>query len=639
MTELYAEFLTKVRLIQHLSGAESLLGWDQEVCLPPAGTASRADHLAALATVIHEKMCDPRLGDLVEDAGGGQPLDPVAAADVREFKRERDRAVRLPSSLVAEFAAATALAHADWVMARERDDWSLFAPHLARLVDLSRRKAEAIGYAEEPYDALLDEFEPGARAARPRDAVRLPARRRSSTCCPASKPATNPAPRSSPATIPSPARTRSGARCSPPSATTSPPAGSTSRPTPSPRPWAPATSASPAATTRADVFAGLYACLHEGGHALYEQGLPAGAARPALRPGGQPGHPRVAVAPVGEPRRPQPRVRDLGRCRACATAFGGPFLRCDSDDLYRAANVVRRSLIRIEADEVTYNLHIILRMEIERALLRGDLAAADVAAVWREKMRATSASSRAPTPRAPCRTSTGAWARSATSRPTPSATSTRPSCGTTLRRDVPGVEAGLARGEFAPVLGWLRAKSPRARPPAARRPTSAGRRPGRRCSIEPYLDYLNGKFGALYGARLGERRPAEVVVSIPGAAVVSKLLAGLARRTGPPARGPGGRLRALPPHPCTRTGVRITGLDISAEQIANNEYAHEKIVGDVQTWQTDRQWDAVICIYLLEHVEDPARAVREPAALDPSRRAAGHRGSQSPLAQGPGHPG
>ncbi len=254
-----------------------------------------------------------------------------------------------------------------------------------------------------------------------------------------------------------------------------------------------------------DVFSGLFACLHEGGHALYEQGLPV---ERRDDPSGQ-----AASLGIHES---QSRLWEnhVGRSREFAAwalprlreAFGGPFLRCDSHDLYRATNVVRRSLIRIEADEVTYNLHIILRMEIERALMRGDLAAADVAAAWREKMRAGLGIE-------PRTDAEGAlqdihWSMGAFGYfPTYTLGNLYAAqMWTALRRDVPGIEAGLARGEFAPVLGWLR-ENVHARGSLLLADDLCRAATGATLSVEPYLEYLNTKFGELYGLdTAGSRR-------------------------------------------------------------------------------------------------------------------------------------
>jgi len=500
MSGLHEEFLAKARLIQHLNGAQALLGWDQEVCLPPAGITARAAHLAALATVIHEKMCDPRLGELIDEMTA-LALDPVAAADVRELKRERDRAVRLPSSLVADFATATAVAHADWVVARDRDDWNLFAPHLTRLVELSRRKAEAIGFAEEPYDALLDEFEPGARVRTLaslfdslRDAIidllaRLEAR-------------DEPGARTLAGDFPVVRQEAFGREVLAAIGYDF----AAGRLDVSAHPFTEAMGAGDVRITSRydtrDIFAGLYACLHEGGHALYEQGLPA-----ARRddPSGQ-----AASLGIHES---QSRLWEnhVGRSREFAAwalprlreAFGGPFLDCEDHELYRAANVVRRSLIRIEADEVTYNLHIILRMEIERALLRRDLAAEDVAAVWREKMREGLGIE-------PRTDAEGAlqdihWSMGALGYfPTYTLGNLYAAqMWQTLRRDVPGAEAGLARGEFAPVLGWLR-EHIHVRGSVLRADDLCREATGATLRVEPYLEYLNAKFGALYGGKAAD---------------------------------------------------------------------------------------------------------------------------------------
>lgn len=499
MTDAYVTFRQRIQLIRHLSGAESLLGWDQEVCLPPAGAAARADHLAALASVIHEKVCDPGLGDLLDELAGA-PLAPDAAADVREFKRDRDRAVRLPAALVAEFAAATVHAHADWVVARSRDDWQLFAPHLTRLVDLSRRKAEAIGYAGEPYDALLDEFEPGARA---RDLAaifgplrvalvdllgRLEARGDGFAMDLAGD-------------YPADRQDAFGREVLAAIGYDF----AAGRLDISAHPFTQAMDPGDVRITSRwddhDVFSGLYACLHEGGHALYEQGLPAD--RRDV-PSGQ-----AASLGIHES---QSRLWEnhVGRSREFATwvlprlrqSFGGPFLRADADDLYRAANVVRRSLIRIEADEVTYNLHIILRMEIERALIAGDLAAADVAAHWRELMRRDFGV-------VPATDAEGAlqdihWSMGAIGYfPTYTLGNLYAAqLWAALRRDLPQADAAIAAGEFAPLLAWLRRNVHQ----QGRLWTAADlcrEATGEPLRVEPYLAYLNEKFGALYGIATG----------------------------------------------------------------------------------------------------------------------------------------
>ncbi|MBE0565483.1 MAG: carboxypeptidase M32, partial [Krumholzibacteria bacterium] len=161
----YARFLDLVHEVHDLGSAMGLLEWDQEVMMPPRGVVGRARVRATVAALMHDRMVDDELGGLIAELAAAGPGDPWSAANLREMKRQRDRAVKVPRELVADLAREGSLAQQAWVEARRLDDWARFAPHLARLTDLKRREAEAVGYATEPYDALLDEYEPGARAA------------------------------------------------------------------------------------------------------------------------------------------------------------------------------------------------------------------------------------------------------------------------------------------------------------------------------------------------------------------------------------------------------------------------------------------------------------------------------------------
>jgi carboxypeptidase Taq len=385
MTDTYRQFTTRLEQLHRLGGAMALLGWDQEVTMPAGGARSRAGHRAALAEVIHQKLVDPALGGLLDDLEGYAGLDAAAAANVRESRRLRDRAVRLPTELVRDQAEAATLAHGEWVQARRNDDWDGFAPHLARLVDLKRREAIALAVGDEPYDSLLDDHEPGARTAdllpvfaqlraaltdllgqigdRLQDPV-TPLRGRFS------EPDQDRLCRDVLALI---GYDFNGGRLD---LSTHPFTESMGR-------------GDVRITTRLDPdnpLSGLYSTLHEGGHALYEQGLPAAhATLPAGRPvslGIHESQSRLWENFVG---------RSLPFCRWLAPRLRNVFPAAMTDladeRLYRLVNRVAATPIRVEADEVTYNLHIILRLEIERLLIAGDLPARDVAAVWREKAR------------------------------------------------------------------------------------------------------------------------------------------------------------------------------------------------------------------------------------------------------------
>ncbi|HOX24756.1 MAG TPA: carboxypeptidase M32 [Candidatus Krumholzibacteria bacterium] len=385
MPDAYARLLGHLQPIQRLNGARALLGWDQEVMMPPAGARSRADTCAALAEVVHARLTDPELGSLLADLLPADGLAPAARANVREARRAHERAVRLPVTLVRDLAEAASLAQPEWARARDDDDWDRFAPHLARVLDLKRQEAAALGIGDEPYDSLLDEFEPGARTA-----DLLPIFRRLRVALTALLDRLGPA-------LAAPVEPLVGDF----------PVGrqdelnrrvlstvgydfDAGRLDVSTHPFTESMGPGDVRiTTRYsedDVLPGLFSTLHEAGHALYEQGLPA---EHRDTPAGQ------AVSLGIHESQSRLWENHVGRCPAFChwlapvlrQTFPERLGRLAPDELVRAVNRVRSTPIRIEADEVTYNLHIVLRLEIERALLSGDLEVAGVPAVWRSLAR------------------------------------------------------------------------------------------------------------------------------------------------------------------------------------------------------------------------------------------------------------
>jgi len=385
MSDAYARLLELLQPIHRLNHALALLGWDQEVIMPPAGARARAHSRAALAEVIHAKLGDPELGALLADLAPREDLAPAERANVRETRRARDRAQRLPASLVRDLATAAVLAQADWVQARDEDDWARFAPHLDRIVTLKQQEAAALATGAEPYDALLDEFEPGARTAdllpvfaSLREALVGLLGRLGDLLADVDRPLAGRFPRARQDALNRHLLAVMGYDFT------------AGRLDVSAHPFTETMGVGDVRiTTRYDedhLLCGLFSTLHEGGHALYEQGLPA---ELGDTPAGQ-----AASLGIHES---QSRLwenhvgRGLPFCRWLAPVLRERFPdacgQLSADDLYRATNAVRPTPIRIEADEVTYNLHILLRLEIERALLDGALDAASVPAAWRELAR------------------------------------------------------------------------------------------------------------------------------------------------------------------------------------------------------------------------------------------------------------
>ncbi len=497
MPDRYVRFLSLVHEVHDLGGAMGLLEWDQEVMMPAKGAVGRARQRATMAALIHDRVVDEALGGLIDEltaAGGG---DPWAAANLREMKRQRDRAVKVPRRLVADLAREGSLAQQAWVAARDGDDWARFAPHLERLVDLKRREAEAVGYATEPYDALLDEYEPGAEAAElavlftdlRRGLLPLLDALRGAADQPTDAPW-----RGSFATADQDRLGRAVLRA----------IGydfEAGRLDVSAHPFTQGFNPGDVRiTTRydeTDLQSGLYANLHEGGHALYELGLPAEhAGEPvgsAVSLGIHESQSRLWENLVG---RSLPFVRWLQP--QLAAIWPDAFAGADPRALYRAANVVAPSLIRIEADEVTYSLHIILRMEIERALIAGQVQVADLPSLWREKVREY-LGLEVPTDREgvlqDIHWSFGLFGYF----PTYALGNLYASqFFAAARRHLPDLDEQVARGELGGLLGWLRAN---VHGPGSlyRAGDLCLRVTGQPLSPEPFLAHLRTKFGAVYG--------------------------------------------------------------------------------------------------------------------------------------------
>ena len=164
----YPELIRRVKEYSLLASCGSVLAWDERTYMPRKGSAHRAEQMALLARMTHEMATTPEIGRLLEeveksDLVGEKQSD--AAVNIREIRRSYDRAVKLPKELVEELARVTTRAQQVWQEARQANQFSTFQPWLEKIVKLKRQEAEAIGYKEAPYDALLDEYEPGATTA------------------------------------------------------------------------------------------------------------------------------------------------------------------------------------------------------------------------------------------------------------------------------------------------------------------------------------------------------------------------------------------------------------------------------------------------------------------------------------------
>lgn len=397
----YAELCRYLGQTATLGSVSALAHWDQETYMPPRAAAGRATQASAMATLLHERMTSPRLGELLDACERAALADhSPEAANVRDARRDYIKATKLPPELVAELAETASRSQEVWKKAREASDFAQFQPWLERMIDLSRRKAECLaadgGTAPdgELYDALLDEYEPRA-TARDIEKVFAPLRDRLSTFV-AELLDSGSEPDDAPISVnaPSAGQHELGHRVLRAMGFDL----SAGRLDTTTHPFCTGIGPGDVRLTtryRENRFTdALYGTMHEGGHGLYEQGLPTSDAE------GEPdplfGTPLAQSVSLGI-HESQSRMWEnfVGRGRAfwawlkpIADETLGATKQSDAEALYRASNRVERSFIRVEADEATYNLHVMLRFELERALIRGDLAVADLPGAWNERFEA-----------------------------------------------------------------------------------------------------------------------------------------------------------------------------------------------------------------------------------------------------------
>ncbi len=380
----YLELVALVKRAHTLGTIGEVLGWDEQVNLPPGAAEQRAAQHAALAEATHAAASEPRIGAALAIL---EPLSlsPDETAVVAQARRDYDKATKLPADFVRDKAAQGSRGYHAWARAKAGDDFASYAPVLEKNLEFAKREAAYLGRGDAPYDYALDKHDPGLTAAAvdrlfaelKRDLVPLMQRIVSS---------------------PTAARAREvAARLQ-----GFPVAGQRTflrevteklgfdytrgRIDVSLHPFCSGTGSDVRMTTRyhADQpLDSLFGSIHETGHGLYEQGLPAEHLGTALGiNAGMPMHESQSRLWENQVARSrsfwshfEPRWREL---------FAAQTQGVSSEDLYLAVNAVEPTLIRVDADEVTYNLHIVLRFEIEKQLFSGELAVRDLPAAWRK---------------------------------------------------------------------------------------------------------------------------------------------------------------------------------------------------------------------------------------------------------------
>ncbi len=499
--EAYSDLKSRMLENAMLSSTKSVLGWDRRSYMPPQAADHRAEQLAQLNKISHAWFTDPQVGDLlatIEESDLVKDPESEEAVNVREWRRQYDRETKLPSDFVQEFVRTTAKANQVWAEARRKADFEPFRPHLEKIIELCRRKADLLGYETEKYDALMEGFEPGAKAA---DVEKVFSGLRTDLVELVGKIAEAPK---------------------------RPDIGILKRHWDIDKQWTFSKQVAEALgydfgagridetvhpccnglgprdvriLTRfheGDLSDGLTGTVHETGHALYNL------SRPEQPHWGTPmgGTPSLAI------HESQSRMWEniVGRSRQfwvyffprLQEVFPEATDRVTVDEFYGVMNYVTPSYIRVDADEATYNLHIMLRFELERAIIEGEIEAADVPGEWNsrfEKYLGIKVDNDANGCLQDTHWSDGSfgyfptyalgnlyaaqfWAQ--------------------VQKDLPGVMDDFAKGKFDRLLEWLRTNI---------HEQGFKYYPGDMCkritgselSHQPLLDYLYDKYEEIYG--------------------------------------------------------------------------------------------------------------------------------------------
>ncbi|HXQ63824.1 MAG TPA: carboxypeptidase M32 [Steroidobacteraceae bacterium] len=381
----YQQLEEEFRRLHAFRGALALLRWDSAVMMPRGSADVRGEQLAALETECHAILTSPKVSRLIDRAqANSQTLEDWQLANLREMRRERDHAIATPISLVSRLAKACARAELHWLEARRTNRYADFAPHLAEVVQLIRDRAALLGQhlSLAPYDALVDEFSPGVTSAEIDNLVKSLARRlptlvREAIELQAAKP-------SLPIAGKFPAAKQRALCVDVLKAVGFP--FDRGRLDESEHEFTEGMAGDIRITTRfeaGDPFQGLLGALHQTGHAMYDLGLPAQwREQPVGRNRGMALEESQSLLLEMKVARSRPFVTYLKPLLEKHYGVSGP--EWEVENLYRHLTRVRRGLLRADADELTYPAHVLMRYELEKRLLSGDLKVADLPEAWNE---------------------------------------------------------------------------------------------------------------------------------------------------------------------------------------------------------------------------------------------------------------
>ncbi len=480
--------------INALQCAIGIMDWDQQTFMPRGGAEARAEHVGILSRIEHEMFTSDETGKLLAAARAEGSTNPQDVATIRVVQRDFDLKTKIPAKLVAEKSRLAAIAHEDWVKARANNDFKGFAPTLERMFEIARMEAEYLGYTDHIYDALLNQYEEGATAA---DCVRMFESLKDTGVKLVADIKNHGKPVDDSALY----GTWDVAKQREFTEKIVKAIGfdfGRGRQDTAPHPFCTGWSIGDIRlTTRFKDYIGsaIFGSLHEAGHGMYEQGSPMEWDRTPLAGG-------VSLGIHESQSRTWENI--VGRSRAfwqnflpdLQTAFPtlGSF---NVDTWYRSINKVEPSFIRVEADEVTYNLHVLVRFEIECDVLTGKLAVKDMPEAWNAKYQQYLGIT-------PKTDSEGClqdvhWSMGSVGYfPTYSMGNLLSyQFWTKLQQDLGDTDALIAAGDFAPILTWLQQKiysQGKMYPPKE----LVMRVTGKPIGADDYLAGINAKYRAIY---------------------------------------------------------------------------------------------------------------------------------------------
>lgn len=485
----YDDLMAYDRTTQALASVAGRTGWDQETVMPEGAAGLRSEEMAAMEAVLHARRTDGRIGDWLAKA---EAPDQKGDAILRHLTRSYTRNTKVPEKLATDIARHTSAGQSVWAKARAEDDFAGFAPTLSRMIELKREEAACLASGGDLYDALLDDYEPGMSGAElqglfERMRPRLVDLRARVLAADAPTPLDRDFDEAGQLALSAKLAQAFGYDLA------------RGRIDKAVHPFSSGSGTDVRITTRTsprDPFNCFYSTIHEVGHACYEQGI----------------RDDYALTPLGAGvsmgvHESQSRIYEnqLGRSRAfTGWLYGqmrdqfGNFGVADEDAFYAVVNRAGSGYIRTEADEVHYNLHVMLRFDLERQLISGELEVADLEDAWNARFEADFGI-------AVDNSSDGVlqdvhWSFGLFGYfPTYSLGNVYAGClYQSLREAVPALDNDLSRGDTSAATAWLRENLQQfggLREPRATIRHACGFEP----SEAPLLDYLDDKFGGLYG--------------------------------------------------------------------------------------------------------------------------------------------